>query len=768
MKRQLLLPFLFLWLGLGFVAQAQNPGNRQSDSLALVALYNSTGGPAWTDSWTLTNSMNDWAGVGINPNLNRVTRLVLQGFGLTGDMSNSVGQLDALTFMAVGKNNLTGLPAGLGQIATLDTLICDGNRLTFEDLIPLNQANIDVFTFIPQNFIPPGIRISVLAGDQLSITGPIDSAPGTVYQWLRQDATGGFSPVQQAPSTNPTYTVTQASTIDAGNYFCRITNPDLDDLILRSVETQVQIVVQGPGPRALGQMTVNPGLSPATRQDVEDFFLGIGGLKKTCQCDDEIYMWILPDTIYDGDLIIIGPEEAERHAGGNVPPNSDGDAAASPNYPVNLGLDAPDGSQYIYDAVNLPLSVSPPLKTPVVAIIDLGVDSSHVDIRDQIWTNPSPIASSTPNGCLPGDENGFNFFEGNGNAFIDSAEHGTHITGLLTTSLMAGMSELDIEIMSLKVGDSQASIFDLACAMSYATAKNVDVINLSMGYTGKRDSTLAYVFKLARTNEIVVVTSAGNNEKDNSAPATLHWPSNFSAEMSNVLSVASLNSDGNGLSSFSNFSASHVNLAAPGENINSTIPGGGYAARSGTSIANGFVSLLAAAIKAYKPTFTADLVVANIFNEQSMVEPGLENKVKDKRKIQFGITNCAEKPLTRADTVVFVQDSASITIDVRFNDCYGIGMLPTIESQPANGTVSVDANGKIVYKPNSGFTGIDKFSYRLTANAGGSTDFDTAEVVVDAQGTPNGGCSWWEILLIILLGLLVIILLAWLFVRNNP
>ncbi len=768
MKRQLLLSFLFLWLGLSFVAQAQQVPDRQSDSLALVALYNSTGGPNWSDtSWVFSTAMDDWGGVIIDGTSNRVVGLRLGGFGMVGDMSDSVAQLTALTSMEVSKNSLTGLPAGLGQIPNLDNLNCEGNRLTFDDLIPLNQANIGQFVYVSQQEIPPGIRISVLAGDQLSLTGPIDNAPGTVYQWLRQNPTGGFSPVQQTPSTNPTYTVAQASVADSGRYFCRITNPDLDDLILNSIETQVRVVVQGPGPRALGQMMANPGLTLNTKQAVEDFFLGIGALKKTCQCDDEIYMWILPDTIYDGDLIIIGPEEAEGHSRRTVPPNDNGDAAASPNYPVNLGLNPPDGSQYVFEAINLPLAASPPLKTPVVAIIDLGVDSSHVDIREHIWTNPSPVAASTPNACLPGDENGFNFPEGNGNAFVDSAAHGTHIAGLLTTSLMAGMPGLEIEIMSLKVGDSQASIFDLACAMSYATTKNVDVINLSMGYTGRKDSTLDYVFQMAKANEIVVVTSAGNNGKDNGDPLTLHWPSNFSAEMNNVLSVASLNSDGNGLSSFSNFSSSLVNLAAPGENINSAIPGGGYTAKSGTSIANGFVSLLAAAIKAYKPTFSADDVITNIFNEQSVVEPGLENLVKDKRKIQFGVINCAEDPIARADTIEFIKDSASISIDVRFNDCYGIGILPTIESQPANGTVSVNANGTISYKPNSGFSGMDTFSYRLTANAGGSTDFDTAGVVVDVLGA-NGGCTWREILLIILLALLLIILLAWLFFRNTP
>lgn len=63
-----------------------------------------------------------------------------------------------------------------------------------------------------------------------------------------------------------------------------------------------------------------------------------------------------------------------------------------------------------------------------------------------------------------------------------------------------------------------------------------------------------------------------------------------------------------------------------------------------------------------------------------------------------------------------------VTVDVLANDTYGdepvslsdLDGPPTIETQPQNGTVAVNADGTITYTPNPGFTGTDTFEYRIT------------------------------------------------------
>lgn len=765
MKAQHILTFLFLWLALSLVMQAQPgppPGNRQLDSLALVALYNSTGGPTWTNNggW-LNGPIDTWFGVLVNQNNNRVVGLRLDGNNLSGDMSDSVALMGALTSIGVTLNDLTGLPAGLAnasQVPNLDVLSCDSNRLTFDDLIPLSQGNIGQFTYTKQQPVPPVLRATLYAGDSLILTTPAENNTSTEYQWFRQTPTGGPQPVQQAPTASPQYVVPQVSVADSGTYFCQITNPQLDDLILNSQDKRVRVQVLTPGrPRALGQVTVTyaPSVSLADRQALEARFIGWGAVKETCSCNEDIFIWKLPDPLVDSGVVYVGPEEVEAATRRGVPPN--GDTRIGSNYPVNLGLNAPSAAQYRYEEPPLPFGTTP--QTTLVAVIDLGVDITHSDIQGAVWTNPVSDV------CAPEAINGYNFAANNGNAFVDSAAHGTHISGLITTLFPA----VPIEVVSLKVGDWQASIFHLACAMNYAIQKKADVINMSMGYEGELDSMLAREFVYAQEEDIIVVTSAGNNSSNNGDPMKAHWPSNFAASMDNVLAVASLTTTSPiGLSSFSNYGAAHVNIAAPGEDINSALPGGAYGTKSGTSIANGFVSALAAAIRAYSPASTAPQVIQNIrSSERSTSDDVLDGLVNGKWRVNFNLINCAEKPITRPDTVELNTNSASvIAIDVRDNDCYSVGMLPTIESQPANGTLSIDANGAILYTPNGSFEGTDAFSYRLTPTAGDPNDFATAEVVVKVIGG-GGGCTWWQILLIILLGLLAVIGLALLLFNNS-
>lgn len=99
---------------------------------------------------------------------------------------------------------------------------------------------------------------------------------------------------------------------------------------------------------------------------------------------------------------------------------------------------------------------------------------------------------------------------------------------------------------------------------------------------------------IARANaaDILFIAAAGNDGSDNDA--TRSYPSGY--DVPNVISVASLTSSG-GLSSFSNYGATTVDLAAPGSGIWSTVPkssrgnvGSGYASYNGTSMATPHVT----------------------------------------------------------------------------------------------------------------------------------------------------------------------------------
>ncbi len=103
-----------------------DPPCNPTDSLALVALYNATDGPNWTDNenW-LTGPVSSWYGVTVEGD--RVTELTLNGDwnnpSLTGELPEELGQLSNLIFLNLEHNNLTGtIPSEIQNLQALQYL----------------------------------------------------------------------------------------------------------------------------------------------------------------------------------------------------------------------------------------------------------------------------------------------------------------------------------------------------------------------------------------------------------------------------------------------------------------------------------------------------------------------------------------------------------------------------------------------------------------------------------------------------------------------
>ncbi len=100
------------------------------DSLALVALYDSTKGGEWVHSWNLSAPVKEWYGVTLDGAGHKVVSLNLGNNGLDGVIPQAIGRLEGLATLRMPGNKLKGaLPDSLTMLANLRQLILYDNQI---------------------------------------------------------------------------------------------------------------------------------------------------------------------------------------------------------------------------------------------------------------------------------------------------------------------------------------------------------------------------------------------------------------------------------------------------------------------------------------------------------------------------------------------------------------------------------------------------------------------------------------------------------------
>lgn len=226
-----------------------------------------------------------------------------------------------------------------------------------------------------------------------------------------------------------------------------------------------------------------------------------------------------------------------------------------------------------------------------IAIIDTGIDYRHKDLRDNFVKGVSFIENK-------------NFTDDNG--------HGTHVAGIIAgednnTGFVGVAPKAKLYIAKALDKNGYGNIEDLNESMKWSIKNNVDIINMSIGFTEEDFNTEGFtefegLVDEANKKGIVIVAAAGNDSNNQ-----VDYPARFK----NVIAVGSITNFDSELwktrytkSWFSNY-GSKVEVTAPGSFIYSTYPMSiepflypkyGYEMLSGTSMAapytSGFLAVL--------------------------------------------------------------------------------------------------------------------------------------------------------------------------------
>ena len=252
----------------------------------------------------------------------------------------------------------------------------------------------------------------------------------------------------------------------------------------------------------------------------------------------------------------------------------------------------------------------------IVAVIDTGVDARHPDLAANMWVNPREIPGNgiddDGNGYVD-DVNGYDFLNKDGDPSDDHG-HGTHVAGIIAAAGNNGTGVSGVtwraRIMSLKFLGADGSGFtsDAVNAVLYAADNGARVMNNSWGGWGYSQA-LRDAIAAANDAGILFVAAAGNDSNNNDMNP--FYPAAY--DVPNVAAVAASDKY-DARTWFTNFGSRSVLLAAPGQDILSTVPPtgnaccsdpSGYTLLSGTSMAAPHVSGAAALLLAQDPARTA-------------------------------------------------------------------------------------------------------------------------------------------------------------------
>ena len=297
-------------------------------------------------------------------------------------------------------------------------------------------------------------------------------------------------------------------------------------------------------------------------------------------------------------------------------------AAPSVETPTSVVTDPREAEQWDMTAIGADRAhaITDGDRSVLVAVLDSGIEATHPDLA----ANVDASVSASCNSGVP--DTSYASWQ------PTTSDHGTHVAGTIAAARngvgIVGVAP-NVRLSSVKVVNDDGFIYPEAaiCGFMYATATGADVTNNSYyidpwQFWCDDDADQAAVktavdraVQYSQNKGVVNVAAAGNSNvdlanktRDASSPndtTPVDRPINagcedIPAELDGVVTVSSTTQTGE-RSSFSNYGLGVIDVTAPGSRILSTVTGGGYGLKSGTSMASPHVAGVAALLKSTHP-----------------------------------------------------------------------------------------------------------------------------------------------------------------------
>lgn len=240
--------------------------------------------------------------------------------------------------------------------------------------------------------------------------------------------------------------------------------------------------------------------------------------------------------------------------------------------------------------------------TGIVAVIDTGVDTTHpvlvpVLLPGYDFTRNQPGASEwldmpqLQSGSTQSQQTGIvqqqsaAVLDQQSAAVLDGQPCGAFGHGTMTSGLVH-LAAPTAKILPLKAFSSSGTgyLSNIIAALYYAVQHKANIVNMSFDLSTPSQA-LSQAVSYANRANVVLVAAAGNE-----STSARVYPAAISGSVMGIASTTNWDAR----SSFSNYGSADVWIAAPGEYVISTFPGGGYAAASGTSFSSPLVAGTAA------------------------------------------------------------------------------------------------------------------------------------------------------------------------------